>query len=158
MADATDTTRTPDGRPPGANPGAHARPGFLFVRDLPLAEVDILGGLDDGNRIAGNATLADLVGRRCGRTGQDGTPLDLAAGRLHLEQLGELTAPAYDLAGVALKLAWAVRAGQPVAAGNGAYGDAGMMLLGTLLSDVLLLRQAELVRRREPGAGRTADA
>ena len=145
MAEANDTMRTPAGQPPVAE--------YLYLRDLPLAEVDILGDFDDGNYIAGNALLADLVCGRCDRDGQNDTLLDQAASRLHLEQLGELAAPASDLADVALKLAWAVRMGHFVLDDNGTYGDRTLRLLGSTLSDVLLLRQAELVRRREPGAG-----
>ena len=145
MAEATDSTRTPAGQPPGTE--------YRFPRDLPLAEVDILGAFDDAEYISGNALLAELIGRRCGREGQDDSPLDQAAGRFLLQQLGELAVPADGLADVALKLAWAVRMGHFVLDDNGTYGDRTLRLLGSALSDVLLLRQAELVRRREPGAG-----
>ena len=135
---STDTTRR-------AAPGR-----FHVVDDLPLAGVDILGAFDGSNYVAGNAILTELVGRTLDDAAD---PLARAARRLEDEQLGELAAPAGDLADVALKLGACVRLGHYCLHGNGTYGDAVLRLLGSLLADVVLLRQAELVRRDRPAAG-----
>ena len=124
--------------------------GLHVVDDLPLAGVDILGAFDASNYVAGNAVLAELVGRTLDDAAD---PLARAARRLEDEQLGELAAPAGDLADVALKLGLCVRLGHHCLHGNGTYGEAVMRLLGSLLADVVLLRQAELVRRDRPAAG-----
>ena len=110
---------------------------------MPLENVDILGDFGDGHYIAGNATLAELLGR----TFEDSdTPPAKAAGALELHQLQELACPAGDLADVTLKVAWCLRM-DFYARDDGAYGSATTRLLGSVLSDLLLLRQAEITRR-----------
>jgi hypothetical protein len=106
----------------------------------PLENVDILG---DGRYVAGTAILAELLGR----TFEDSSaPAAKAADALELDQLRELACPAGDLADVALKVAWIVRMDH-YSADDSAYGSASTRLLGSVLSDLLLLRQAEVARR-----------
>jgi hypothetical protein len=110
---------------------------------VPLETVDILGDFGDGRYVAGNATLAELLGRTFD---DSGTPAARAADALELDQLRELGCPAGDLADVALKVAWVLRM-DFYGRGDSAYGTATTLLLGSVLSDLLLLRQAEVTRR-----------
>ena len=101
--------------------------------EVPLENVDILGDFGDGHYIAGNATLAELLGR----TFDDSdTPEARAADALEMDQLHELACPAADLAGAALKVAWLLRM-DFYGRDDSAYGSA----------TTLLLRQAEVTRR-----------
>src|SRR4051794_28727637 len=110
---------------------------------LPLAEVDILGREDGSDYIFGNAVLAELT-RHARDDGKDE-----AAIALEDDQLGELTAPAMNLLKVEHKLAVAARLGgwcldrEP-----GSYGAMLARLLASALSDMIVLRHAEM-RRRE---------
>ena len=120
--------------------------------DLHLERVNIIGSLDAGRYISGNAMLADLRLRGI----RDDTPGGRALLAYQDDQLGELAYPAGDLADVCLKLAWAVRLS---GSATGIPADEQRTrLLGSALADVLLLRQGELVRRsrtaRKAEAGR----
>ncbi len=136
---------------PGLGDEGHApSPWDHWGDDLHLERVSILGSLDAGRYIAGNAMLADL--RLRGIEG-DG-PKTRALLDFQDDQLGELAYPAGDLADVALKIAWAVRlsgsaSGIPV-------DEQRTRLLGSALADVILLRQGELVRRQR--SARKAEA
>lgn len=129
---------------PHTPPAADGSGGWkrLYQGDLTFAEVDILGSLDVDRRIAGNALLAELRGR----TVDDETPEGRAVLDFGHDQLATLAFPAGDLADVALKLAWCVRM-NPGSPGQATYDEATTRLLGSALADVILLRQAELVRR-----------
>ena len=61
---------------------------------------------------------------------------------------GELTAPARNLTDVTVKLAYAWRvAWWGNHGGVGVYGDAALELVASALSDVILMREAEVQRR-----------
>ncbi len=148
MADATDSTCTPNGQPSAA-------PGVLPYRDL-----DILG---DGraNYIAGNALLAEIT-RGWAEDRREAGALDEAAKEALVkvavaeedDQLCQLSSPSQDLAGVIVKLAYALRAGNWAMHGNGTYADASLAIMGTALSDLILLREAEARRRSRLGESR----
>ena len=117
---------------------------ILHLRDLPgLFELDLLGD-DKPSLIAGNAVLAEIlsVGEHDANTS--------AAGRIEDDQLEELAEPARSLMDVALKLAVAVRVGHWTIdwERSGYAGQLGR-LLASALADVLALRAAEHVLRRE---------
>jgi hypothetical protein len=62
--------------------------------------------------------------------------------------LNELSTPSQKLGEVAVKLAAAYRTAWWNNHGNGVYGDAALSLIGSALSDLILLREAEVERRR----------
>ena len=132
--------------PSGVNPGARD------PDDLPYAELDILGAA--AGHLAGEAVLADLTRGWCDAREEDGTlakadaaALDRFASAGEDRLLGELACPARGLSEVALKLALALRVGWYDLRGASTYGEAALLLLGTALSDVILLREAEARRR-----------
>jgi hypothetical protein len=136
-------TRTPETTKALAGREASMDAKLILAQDLPLAEIDILGAEDGSNFILGNAVLAELVGRITeGEKEQD-------ASRLEDNQLGVLATPAGNLLQVAEKLAVAVRLGCWLLHPDQSTYDAALFhLLASTLSDVIVLRQAEL-RRRE---------
>jgi hypothetical protein len=116
--------------------------GPVMIQKLPVAEVDILGAEDGSDCILANAALAERL------AGSDRDETAKAALALEEDQLLVLASPAGDLLGVAGKLAMAVRlAGWALDHGNG-YATPLAALLGSALSDVIVLRHAEM-RRRE---------
>jgi hypothetical protein len=121
-------------------------------KDLPYAELDILGGA--AGHLAGEAVLADLARAWCDAREEagalakaDAQALDRLASAEEDRLLGELACPSRGLAEVALKLAYALRVGWHDLHGRSTDGDAALTLLGTALSDVVLLREAEAQRR-----------
>jgi hypothetical protein len=116
--------------------------GPAMIQDLPVAEVDMLGVEDGVDWVLGNAALAE----RLSLAGPDETKK--AATAIEDEQLLELAAPAGDLLKVAGKLAMAVRLAGWALDTTGSYAAPLTALLGSALSGVIVLRQAEL-RRRE---------
>src|SRR4051812_32236462 len=115
--------------------------GPVMIQDLPVAEVDILGAEDGVDWVLGNAALAE----RLSLAGPDETKK--AATAIEDEQLLELAAPAGDLLKVAGKLAMAVRLAGWALDSTGGYAAPLTALIGSALSDVIVLRQAELRRR-----------
>ena len=127
-------------------------PGVRDPNDLPYAELDILGAA--AGHLAGEAVLADMAQAWADAREEAGTlaEADAAALKRHAlaeeeRLLGELAASARGLSEVALKPALAVRTGWYDLRGRSTYGDATLALLGTALSDVVLLREAEAQRR-----------
>ena len=129
------------------------------VRDpLPYAEVDVLARESD-SYLAGGALLAGLV-RQAVDARPDAGGIDKAeaeaAGAAALAKeaalLGELSTPAQSLTDVTVKLVYAWRvAWWGNHGGAGVYGDAALELVASALSDVILMREAELVRRHKLG-------
>ena len=116
-----------------------------LIQDLPVAEVDILGAEGGRQTIFANAMLAELLTREL----EEDTEAQGAASAVEYDQLLELAAPAGDLLRVAHKLAAAVRLGEwCLERDAGTYDAALSRLLGSVLADVIALRQAGL-RRRE---------
>ena len=117
----------------------------VLIQDLPVAEVDILGAEGGRQTIFANAMLAELLTREL----EDNAEAQGAASAVEYDQLLELAAPAGDLLRVAHKLAAAVRLGEwCLERDAGTYDAALSRLLGSILADVIVLRQVEL-RRRE---------
>ena len=149
MADATvaaGSTRgqTSDDAPQVVTDETHAGTDFAPVPGkVPLETVDILGDFGGSQYVAGNAILAELLGRTFD---DDRTPAARVASALELDQLRELGCPAGDLADVTLKVAWVLRM-DFYGRDDSPYGTATTLLLGSVLSDVVLLRQAEVTRR-----------
>ena len=113
----------------------------VMIDDLPVGEVDLLGAENGPDHILGNAVLADLL------SGSGETAAEKAALTFEDDQLAELATPAVDLLKVVHKLAMAVRlGGWCLEREPGTYGAALSRLLGSTLSDVIVLRQAEMRR------------
>jgi hypothetical protein len=118
--------------------------GPAMIQHLPVAEVDILGAEDGADYILAGAALAESLSRT--DDGREG--MKKAAMGLEDEQLLYLAAPADHLLKVVHKLAMALRlAGWALNDDNG-YAAPLNRLLGSALSDVIVLRHAEM-RRRE---------
>ncbi len=157
MARASDTTnacaRCSDKTPPTAPP--------RVPDGLPYAEVDILARGAD-HYIAGGALLAELVRHvvdarlDAGEMGKaEAEAMGAAALAKEDDLLGELTAPSQDLTDTMVKLAYAWRcAWWSNHSSGGTYGNAALELVALSLSDVILLREAEVqcrCRIREDG-------
>jgi hypothetical protein len=150
MADASDTTgacaRCSDKNPTAPTP--HRVPD-----SLPYADLGIAGDGGD-NYLAGAAMLAELTRSLNSRRKEAGEmsqaecdAADEVARRKEDEGLAELTGPAQGLDDVLVKVAYAFRVGWYSMHGNGPYGDAGLALLGSAMSDLVLLREADINRR-----------
>jgi hypothetical protein len=122
---------------------------------LPYGEVDILARGAD-HYVAGGALLAELVRHAvdtrldAGETGKaEAEAMGAAALAKEDDLLGELTAPSQNLTDTMVKLAYAWRvAWWGSHGGGGVYGNTALELVASALSDVILLREAEVERRR----------
>lgn len=123
--------------------------------DLPLDQLDILTGFEQGNNMAGAAMLADLAiayANRSAENGQLSKEQAEALSRLgsHLRAHFEAqVGAAYGLDEVIAKLALGLRLVWDAARCVGAESDRGLNILGSTLSDLILLREAEMRRRWE---------
>jgi hypothetical protein len=122
--------------------------------DLPYVELDFIGR-SERCHVAGTAMLADVTSAWINDQEDAGTlakaageALEKAAAELQKDQLEALLEPSTDLYSTIVKLAMAMRMGWVRLAGDGGWGpEMGMKLLGVALSDLILLREAEIQRR-----------
>ena len=126
-------------------------------QDLPYRELDIVGDGRD-HYCAGQAVLAELMGAFVDRRKEAGeldeataAAMGQAARADERRAVGNLTGPAQDLGDVAVKVAYAFRLGWHTLHDNGPTCDAPLALLGSALSDLVLLREAEAQRRYRLG-------
>ena len=129
----------------------------MAADDLPYRDLDIVGDGRD-HHCAGQAVLAELMQTLVDRRKEAGeldaataAALDGEARREEVRALGNLTAPAQDLGDVAVKVAYAFRAGWHTLHESGPGCDATLALLGSALADIVLLREAEAQRRYRLG-------
>ena len=117
---------------------------MIVPRDLPVTELDILGTEAGPDRICGNAILAELTVHL-----RDEHAVPEREMAFEADQLAEMAAPASNLLKLTTKLAVAVRlGGWTLDSEPGTYGGMLSRILASALSDVIVLRQAEM-RRRE---------
>ena len=120
-------------------------------------DVDIFDPPGD-RYLAGAALLAEIARHGVDRREEAGE-IDKAEAEAFVKAasaaedhfLNELSTPSQKLGEVAVKLAAAYRTAWWNNHGNGVYGAAALSLIGSALSDLILLREAEVERRRRVG-------